>query len=277
MCLSENRDRIANSHYEGRRIFVPHVLLNVDMTMKTALMTVICLLVLITSACDNQVTFTPTPLPTTLPDLCSAAFLPIEVDKVHKIMREFDDASLLGTNTPRDQLPPIISDMQRIRREAEDHIVPPCLATLKSLQLAHLNTVISTLVAFLGGADQAVLTQGAELARLQHNEYALEYARLLGLTVIVPPAVTPEIQETVSPLSPTPIVQSALNPGPQDVNLYSEPSVDSTVVAVLFVNETARVVAQSPDGQWIQVEVPGQNAQLAWVQGASITISPAVP
>lgn len=132
------------------------------------------------------------PTPTTVYDPCNAANIPLEVDKVHKLMREFDDASLLASNTPRDQLSLVISDLQRIHRAAEDQVAPPCLATLKQIQLAHMTTVINTLLAFLGGAGQDVLNTGTTMAREQHNQYAVEYARLLGLTVVAPvPQATP--------------------------------------------------------------------------------------
>jgi hypothetical protein len=231
------------------------------------------LLAVALSGCMSTPQATTQPSPTTTPDLCGPAAIAGEVDRAHKLMREFDDASLLGTNTPRDQLPPVISDMQRIRREAEDQIVPGCLAVLKQLQLAHMDTVINTLVSFLGGADQSALNQGAELARQQHNAYAIEYARLLGLTVVVPSTATPDLSSTATPLAATAITVIALNPGPQDINMYSDPSVDSTIVAVFFVNETARVMTQTPDRQWIQIQIPGQVDQLAWVQASLVTLS----
>jgi len=217
------------------------------------------------------------PPPTSTIDPCSSGALPGEVDKVHKLLREFDDASLLATNTPRDQLPPVISDMQRIRRATEDQIVPPCLAVLKQLLMKHMNTVINTLVAFLGGADQTTLNQGADLARQQHNDYALEYARLLGITVVVPATSTVDLSATGTAMPPTPIALGATNSTSANINLYADPSVDSTVVAVLFSGQTAHVLTQSPDGQWLQVEVPGQTNQRAWVQTSLVTLAPLVP
>jgi len=232
------------------------------------------ILALFMSSCGNTAQATVVPSITSTPDLCGSAFLPGEVDKAHKWMREFDDATLLGTNTPRDQLPPVISDMQRIRRAAEDQIVPPCLANLKSLQLAHMNTVINTLVSFLSGASQDVLNQGAELAREQHNAYAVEYARLLGLTVVVPPTSTPGVSLTDTPIPATPVALQVSNPGTEDLNLYSDPSLDSTIVAVLFPGQLARMVGQTEDGLWVQVEIPEQAGQFGWIETASVSLSP---
>ena len=135
---------------------------------------------------------------TSTPDPCSAGQIQAEVQKVHKHMREFDDASILASSTPRDQLSSSIADLQRIRREAEDQTIPACLTNLKTYQVQHMNTVISTLISFMGGADQKSLDQGISIARQQHDQYTLELARLLGLTVV--PATAPSApSETPTP------------------------------------------------------------------------------
>src|SRR6266498_2106407 len=60
------------------------------------------------------------PTATTTPDPCSKGQIEAEVQKVNNHMREFDDASTLASNVPRDRLTDSIADLQRIRREAED-------------------------------------------------------------------------------------------------------------------------------------------------------------
>ena len=140
---------------------------------------------------------TATPLPVTnTPDPCASENIETEVQKIHAYMREFDDASTLAASRPREELAASIADLQRIRREAEDQPTPSCLATLKTHQVSHMNSVINTLVAFMGGADQATVDQGIALARGQHDQYTLELARLLGITVepaasVIPPSQTP--------------------------------------------------------------------------------------
>jgi len=127
------------------------------------------------------------------PDPCAPENIRVEVEKVHKLMREFDDASLLAASTPREQIRPAIADLQEIRRAAEDQKVPACLGNLKTYQITHMNTVINTLVSFMGGtSDQETMNQGIALARQQHDQYTLELARLLGVTVMpaAPPVVT---------------------------------------------------------------------------------------
>jgi hypothetical protein len=131
-------------------------------------------------------------------DPCGRPQLETEVQKVHKHMREFDDASILASNMPREQLSSAIADLQRIRREAEDEGTPACLTNLKQIQVQHMNTVINTLIVFMGGTDQQTLDQGISLARQQHDEYTLELARILGLTV-VPATMPPAPSATATP------------------------------------------------------------------------------
>ena len=138
------------------------------------------------------------PTITVTPDPCSPGQIEAEVQKVHKHMREFDDASILASSTPREQLSGSIADLQRIRREAEDETIPACLTDLKTYQVQHMNSVISTLISFMGGADQKSLDEGISLARQQHDQYTLELARVLGLTVV--PAAPPSApSETPTP------------------------------------------------------------------------------
>jgi hypothetical protein len=108
----------------------------------------------------------------------------LTIKPVNDLQREFNDASELAANLPREQLQPSIADMQRIRREAEDQPIPACLEPLKRYQLAHMNSVIDTLIAFVGGADTETLNQGMAAARDEYDQYTFEMARLLGVTLV---------------------------------------------------------------------------------------------
>lgn len=123
-------------------------------------------------------------------DPCAPQNLPVTVQEVNDLMREFDDASQLASNLPAEQLPEVISNLQRIRRDTEDVQIPACLSTLKTHQLNHMNLMIQSLLAFVGGADQAVLSNGLEQARTEYDRYTLEIVRLLGITL--------------APITPTP-------------------------------------------------------------------------
>jgi len=131
---------------------------------------------------------TPTPSITNTPDLCASENIEAEVQKVHKFMREFDDGSTLAASVPDDQLSGVISNLQRIRRNAEDLVIPPCLVTLKTYEINHMNIVIGTLINLIGYANgtvtKDVIDQGVELARQEHDKYTIELARVLGLTMV---------------------------------------------------------------------------------------------
>ena len=151
-------------------------------------------------AAPSQAPATETaPEPSTTPDPCSTKAIEADVQRVHSHMREFDDASLLASNLAREQLQDSIANLQRIRREAEDEQTPACLTDLKKYQVEHMNSVINTLVAFMGGTTAEALEQGISVAREQHDQYTLELARLLGLTVVpvTQSAATPT--DTASP------------------------------------------------------------------------------
>jgi PBP1b-binding outer membrane lipoprotein LpoB len=135
---------------------------------------------------------------TSTSDPCSLPQLETEVQEVHSHMREFDDAAALASSIPREQLSSSIAELQRIRREADDEKIPACLNSLKQIQVTHMNTVINTLLAFMRGIDEQTINEGISLARQQHDEYTLELARILGLTV-VPATLPPAPSATATP------------------------------------------------------------------------------
>ena len=155
--------------------------------MKSHLILLFATFILFLTACGSQDPHVTTGAPisnlTSTPDPCAGENLAEAIKKVNDLQREFDDASQLASNLAREQLPDSISSMQRIRRAAEDHQAPACLATLKAHQLAHMNIVIDTMIAFLGGADTETLNNGIADASAEHDLYTLEIARLLGITL----------------------------------------------------------------------------------------------
>jgi hypothetical protein len=193
---------------------------SVLLTFSTAL-----ILMMLVSGCGSTViptesipTVTDTAMPTLTitmtmtPDLCASENIKAEVDKVHKHMREFDDASVLASSIPRQQLSTSISNLQKIRREAEDELIPSCLTKLKDYEILHMNSVINSLIAFMSATDlQAVdcvdveqsteeeaFCQTIDAARQQHDQYVLELAKILELPIVTPGA-TITASETATP------------------------------------------------------------------------------
>jgi len=166
-------------------IAIPQFVIMPDMLRKIVLY-LFPLILLITPACGGQQIATqPEALTTntTAADPCSSENLPTTVQGLNDLMREFDNASQLASSTPAQQLPEIISNLQRIRRDAEDSQIPTCLGALKTHQLNHMNLMIQTLIASVGGASQDELNAGLENARKEHDLYSLEIVRLLGITL----------------------------------------------------------------------------------------------
>jgi hypothetical protein len=163
--------------------------------MKKFILYLFPLFLLITSACGGRPIATqPEALVTSTTatdDPCSFENLPTTVQGLNDLMREFDDASQLASNTPAQQLPEVISNLQRIRRDAEDTQIPACLGALKTHQLNHMNLMIQTLIALVGGANKEELNTGLENARKEHDLYSLEIVRLLGITLAAITATPP--------------------------------------------------------------------------------------
>ncbi|HET6846292.1 MAG TPA: SH3 domain-containing protein, partial [Anaerolineales bacterium] len=215
---------------------------------------------IVLSACGAQGTAVATLAPTAsgTPDICSPDNIKGAAGAVNEFMRQYDDESVLASNVPRSQLAPHIASLQAIRRKAQDQRVPACLTELKRLQLVHMNTVINTLLAFLGGGSQSGVSQGIETARQQHDEYVLELARIMGVTPVV--VTRPPTQAVTPGVAPGPGIV-ALNPGPFPVNLRAAPSSDADLVTTLDVGASVTALAASSDGQWYQVVVPGKADQ----------------
>ncbi len=129
--------------------------------------------------------------PTATPDPCDTDTIRPDVEAADAIMSEFYDASALASQTPANRLLEVIPSLQEIRRRAQALKVSPCLATLQSYQISHMNMVINTMLSFMGNADQSVLMEGIVQARLLNEAYKKEKARLLGVPYVPPSTATP--------------------------------------------------------------------------------------
>ena len=231
--------------------------------------------IILLAACGSKTATAPAV--TSTPDRCSEANLPGEVTRVNELMREFDDYSRLASSTPQAQLVQVIPAMQEVRRRAQSQETPECLMDLKVLQINHMSIVIETLMAFMSSSDSQKINQGITQARDLRMKYDIEIARLLGLTLVVPPSPIPIIG---TPGTPAPAPLSGLyiiNPGPAEVTLLVAPDPNAGGVATLAAGLTAVAFGKTADGLWIQVEVPGQPGQKAWVSAPLVQVSGPLP
>ncbi len=177
------------------------------------LLLLVFMLIITSSGLAGCATTTPEPpTATPTPDLCAPENVRTEVEKIHRLTRSFDDTSQIAANSPREQVAGPTSALQAVRREAEDQRIPPCLVALKRAQLNHMNAVINTLIAFMGGANADTVNQGIQLARQQRNQYDTELARLLGITLAPMPTMPP--LPTAAPGLPTPMTETPAAPAP---------------------------------------------------------------
>ncbi len=225
------------------------------------------------------------------PDYCSPTNIKIIARQINDLTTQFDDESALAATVPQSQLAPHIATLQAIRRVAQEQNVPTCLAQLKALQVSQMNTVIATMLGFLGGGDPNAVAQGIGAARQQHDQYMLELARLLNVTptIITPPptepatptqAVTPTAAgQAAEPTSSTPAgpTMLAVNPGPYPINLRAIPAEGSRLITTLDVGKSAVALATTTDGQWVMVVVPGHPDQKAWVSASDVRLVNGTP
>lgn len=230
---------------------------------------IVCIFMLLVACGNTQSIPTPTPLsllPEITPtfDLCMKPALAEEIKKVNKFMREFDDYSVLASSTPQAQLVVVIPDLQRVLRDAQDQSVPVCLENLKKLQIQHMQTVVQTLLAFMGNSvNTELINAGIAQARELHLQYDIEMARLLGITLQAPASPAQPTTDSASATSTSPITLT--NPGPNEINLWSAPSYSAPVSGVLAVQASVIAIGRTEDNQWIQVEIPEQTGVTAWV------------
>jgi hypothetical protein len=225
------------------------------------------------------------------PDYCSPTNVKILARQINDLTQQFDDESALAATVPQSQLAPHIAALQAIRRAAQEQTVPGCVAQLKALQINQMNTVIATMLGFLGGGDQNTVGQGIGIARQQHDQYMLELARLLDVTptIVTPPPtepstptseVTPTAAAAAQGTPPPPAGGSAIvavNPGPYPINLRAVPSEGGRLVTTLDVGKSAVALAETTDGLWVQVLVPGHPDQKAWVSASDVQLVSGTP
>jgi hypothetical protein len=187
---------------------------NRSVTTGVVIITVLAVIVIATSLLNirppqPQIPTAANTLPPTLtntPDPCSEENLQVLVPIFNRNSRAFDDLSVIAQNTPREQLVPIVSQLQEIRRAAEDYAVPSCMSKAKEYQLAYMNTFIDTLLALyssltskLTDQDVNLINQGMGLAIQYHDQYMIETARLLGVTLPAPPTAISTLEGTTTP------------------------------------------------------------------------------
>jgi hypothetical protein len=213
------------------------------------------------------------PASTSTADSCSSANLPNEIKKVHDLTREFDDYATLTSSLPQAQVAQFIPNMQEILRRAEDQQIPACLKKLKEFQLSHMTVVVQTLLAFLSVKDAAGAEQvnaGIAQARQLRQQYDVERARLLGITLAAQPTV---VSLLAASNTAAPANIAVKNNGTSSINLRNAPDVNAALVGILGAQVTTTALGKTADSQWLQVEIPDKPGQRAWVYAQLVALS----
>jgi hypothetical protein len=103
------------------------------------------MLALILTACGPGQLLGPTPTP----DPCSPELLEPIIKDYASIETRFNDAFNLANNTPRGSLSPQISELQAIRRDANELAEPDCLAVAKVHMIKYMDAIIDGFILFL--------------------------------------------------------------------------------------------------------------------------------
>ncbi len=136
---------------------------------------------------------------------------------VRDVARRFDDAVELAQSTPRVSLAPIVSDLQAIRRDAEDIEVPDCAADAQDALIAYMDSTIDGFRAFLASEADASVNAYFDAASRHFNDYQERLDTVMGV-----PSATPRPTSTPGPTAtsrPTATPSPTVTPGPSPADL----------------------------------------------------------
>jgi hypothetical protein len=196
-------------------------------------------------------------------------------------LREFDDASLLAINMPREQVVDQVVALQSIRRETEQMPVPDCAGKLKARMVGYMNQVVDLLVAFVGGVSPDLVFRGLEDSGVLRGAMEGEMAAFVGATLTPYPTpyqfaalvtVVPSIPVTGEGTGLAAVMAVVSNE--RGANLRQEPSSESALVSSLALDTQVEVLGASPDLLWIYVKTSdGLNG---WLYAELISVGMAI-
>jgi len=203
-------------------------------------------------------------------DRCALANVPNEVARVTRLMKRFDDASVLAQATPKEQLAVVILEMQKFQSEAEELEVPACLAKLQEEQLNFMQTVTAVMTNFLSGMPGKQLQQQIMFSRNTRTNYEVELGKLLGYEYHTPtPWPTPTATQVTPTSTPAPVTVTTS----KDVDVYQGLGRDTPKIGVFLTGQQANVIGRSEDFNWVLLEMWDSPDQKGWVAYVDVTVS----
>lgn len=105
-------------------------------------------------------------------DPCSQAKIAPVRAEMGEVAQHFDDTNRLGNQTSRGSLPPVIAELQSIRRDAKAVEVPECMAEMKSAMLDYMDAEIDAYITFLDpDVADATLYKKFDIAKARFADY----------------------------------------------------------------------------------------------------------
>jgi hypothetical protein len=194
------------------------------------------------------------------------------VEDSEAILEEWTDASALAASTPRVSLPEVISDLQAIKRRANDLEAPDCAASIKIAMVNGMESAITALLGFAADSPQIVIDTALAESVASFDEVTFRLARLrAGEDVNAPlptvtPTYTPLPTRTPGPTrTPAPTHTPAPTRTPKPTVVTADVGVGTFIATVklpatletYFVNgpDTVPVYAE-PNGTLLDCELP---------------------
>ena len=118
---------------------------------------------------------------------------------------------------------------------------------------------------------QSAIAVSASVAEGTSPSVELETA---GLLAEVPAeAASPEAEPTTAPASDDQALTATVSTTGAALNIRSGPGIDYSLLARAEPNALLTVVGRSETGEWVQVEIPGQEGGLGWVSADYVQVS----
>jgi hypothetical protein len=191
-----------------------------------------------------------------------------EVEKLARIMGEFDDASSLVTRvTNSDNLVNVVLELQRIRWNAINNNPPECLKPLRDAQINFMSGVVRTSLNIMAKAKMEDIQSNLTETRKLRETFDMELANQLGMKyVTVTPAPT-------IPVPPTSTVAPVTSTTEQDIYVVQGPGMNYPAVGTFLKGQVTNVIGRNTAGDWFEIDVPSSPGNAGWVPKQLIKIS----
>jgi hypothetical protein len=123
------------------------------------------------------------------------------IHKVEPLLTEFGDTVKIANSTPRISLPPVIQELQQLRRSISDIPAPRCALGAASLLVTSLDEIINAMISFLGDESEKSISRQFDQGVLDMRNANEQLVALADGR----PTPIPQKIPTATPPPPTPM------------------------------------------------------------------------